>query len=75
MSWQVRFHSFIAEWMREEQSLDVKRVVSVEQEVRDAGGCETCSYEYTVIIIEWYDSRELFHSSEFTTSFSNLFGI
>lgn len=76
MTWQDRFRSFIAEWMREEENLDVKVVNSVEEITKRKGGvCVTCGYDTTVLVIDWTDYSENRQSSEFETSFSNLFGV
>jgi hypothetical protein len=53
------FYGAIAKWLREGEyrGYDVAEIISVEQEERSGGYCETCWYEEIVVEIQYKDSH------------------
>lgn len=52
--------------------IDAVRVNSYEEEERMDGFCDTCYYEWTVVVINYTDSRGVIDDYTFTGDFGDL---
>lgn len=73
-NWQERFHSLLADFLRESQGLtDVRNVTGFNERTYDIGQCETCSYTVHELTI-YYDNLEGRPTSiDIETTMSELF--
>lgn len=51
---------------------DVKKIIDITTETRDDGLCETCSYTYAVIVVEYRDAADKWRQWDYRGSFLEL---
>lgn len=54
---QERFYKFMEDWLNDTTECNVDKVVKVEQELQQFGGCETCSYSRMVVFIYFTEPK------------------
>lgn len=66
------FYHSLAAWLRTQGFEDVARVISAKVEERNDGYCPTCSYEYTVLVVEYVDAFGDEHKQTVSANFADL---
>lgn len=66
------FYESVAAWLRLRGVTDVVRVTDVKTDDRNAGYCETCSYEYTVLVVTYVNAFAEERTHEETMDFAEL---